>query len=262
MKSHTPLVIGHRGAAALYPENTLASFKEAFSKGAAQMIEFDIQASQEGIPVVIHDATLRRTTNGSGTIRKHSLKELQALDAGYRFENPRGRFPFRNKDYGIPTFEELLGQFPKRRLMVEIKDTDPNLTREIIRLIHRYKAEKYCLVGSLDDRVARLIKKEFPAVRRFLSLQEVLALWKIRDRSSNKPCLHQGHIASMPLRYRGLKLDHPDWLEFLHRLGIKIFFWTINDPREVKRLAGLGVDGMITDNPEKISKILNLKSKI
>ena len=101
-------VIGHRGAAAYAPENTLPSFEHAVEVGA-DGVELDLHCTADGHLVVIHDDTLERTTDGSGAVEERTLEELRGFDAGYRFTPDRGEtFPFRGRGVRIPTFEEVL----------------------------------------------------------------------------------------------------------------------------------------------------------
>jgi hypothetical protein len=109
-----PLLIGHRGAAGLVPENTMASFRDAVDRWAVDMIELDVRASADGHCVVIHDATVDRTTDGTGSVADLTLAELRELDAGYRFQDEnRASIPFRGQGLGIPTIEEVLEELPR-----------------------------------------------------------------------------------------------------------------------------------------------------
>ena len=116
-------VIGHRGNRAYAPENTIESFAQAVALGA-DAIEFDVRLSADGIPVVHHDPTLVRTTDGIGEVSRLKLSELRNLDAGAKFTRDGGKtFPYRNAGHRIPTFEEVVDAFPSTPLIIEIKDT-------------------------------------------------------------------------------------------------------------------------------------------
>src|SRR5688572_4555173 len=124
MKPHT---IGHRGAAGVAPENTLPSFERAFDDGA-QFVELDVRESRDGEVVIIHDETLERTTNGVGLVNQHTLKELKALDAGYRFKPDGGiSYPFRNQKIELPTLEDFFSSFPLGKAIIEIKQGAPSI---------------------------------------------------------------------------------------------------------------------------------------
>jgi hypothetical protein len=114
------IVIGHRGAAAHFPENTSASFDHAVSLGV-DAIEFDLRVSRDGVVVVIHDPTVDRTTNGTGAVADLTLAELKKLDAGAQFTRDGRTFPWRGQGLQILTFDELLDRYPSIPLLIELK---------------------------------------------------------------------------------------------------------------------------------------------
>lgn len=229
-----PLIIGHRGASALLPENTLESFRMAFEKFNAGAIEFDVHFSRDQVPVIIHDATLERTTNGRGFVARQTFQELQKLDAGNGFR--------------IPSLEEVLRHFKARTLAVEIKDKSAELVHAVMNLIQKYKAD-HCIAGSKHFLVSKTLREYYPRQARFLSQREIVQNF-IASRVSKIPEeKDSGAVASMPLEGCGMHFDDPAFLDWLHRKEIKIYFWTINDPQEIRRLASAGADGIITDHP-------------
>ena len=244
-----PLIIGHRGASALLPENTLESFRLAFEKFDAGAIEFDVHFSRDRIPVVLHDATLERTTDGHGFASRYTFSELRTLDAGFYFDPKKNRsFPYRGKRFQIPSLEEVFSHFKAKTLAVEIKDKSAELVHEVMGLIQKYKAE-HCIVGSKHFLVSNTLHKHYPRQARFLSQREIVQNF-IASRVSKIPeGKDPGAVASMPLEGCGMHFDDPGFLDWLRRKEIKIYFWTINDPQEIRRLAAAGVDGIITDHP-------------
>ena len=253
----SPLIIGHRGAAALVPENTMASFQAALIDHRAPMIEFDIHLSKDGVPIIIHDATLERTTNGKGYVSHYTAKELQAFDAGFWFDPQKnGTFPFRNKGLKIPTLEELLTTFPNHELSVEIKERSAATTRITMTLIQKHKSERRCIVGSKYSIVSNTMRESYPAVRRFISQNEIVISYFDFKRGVTKPAKDPMAVASMPLEKCGLLFDHVDFIRFLHQKEMAVFYWTINDPEHMRNLADKKADGIITDNPKLASEII------
>ncbi|HLD50084.1 MAG TPA: glycerophosphodiester phosphodiesterase family protein [bacterium] len=229
-----PLIIGHRGAPALLPENTIESFRLAFEELNADAIEFDVRFSRDRVPVVIHDATLERTTNGRGFVAQQTFQELQKLDAG--------------KGFRIPSLEEVFSLFKAKTLAVEIKDKSEELVHSVMALIHQYKAD-HCIVGSKHFLVASTLRKHYPQQTRFLSQREIVQNF-IASRVSKAPAeKDSGAVASMPLEGCGMRFDEPAFLDWLHRKEMNIYFWTINEPQEIRRLAAAGADGIITNHP-------------
>ena len=123
-------VIAHRGGLGLMPENTLSAFRHADSLGV-DVLEMDIHASSDGQLVVIHDRTVDRTTDGRGRVDSMTIRELQALDAGYRWEDAQGRYPHRNRGVRIPLLEDVLSEFDHQRLLIEIKPNSAQVAQQL-----------------------------------------------------------------------------------------------------------------------------------
>ena len=256
MKITTPLVIGHRGAAAILPENTLPSMRFAFEKFHSDMIEFDVHLSKDGIPVVIHDARLNRTTSGNGFVSDFSLEQLKTLDAGYYFDPAKNdSFPCRGKDYRIPALEELFTAFPDKLFSVEIKPKSKPLTRKVMEMISRFDAVSRSVVGSKHHAVAQELMQNYPDTARFASRSDVCRLlydFRVKKKSRNDTHL----VVSIPLHSWGFELDRKDWIDFLHDHGIRVFYWTINDEKTAADLALKGADGIISDDPGTLNRAL------
>lgn len=242
-------MIGHRGACAFLPENTKESFRLAFEQGAYG-IEFDVHASRDGVPVIVHDATFNRTTNAVGYINRFRVQDLKKLDAGFQFDPQKNKtYPYRKKNITVPLFEELLEEFKTQQLCVEMKECAPELTRKVVGLIKRYGAESRCIVGSKHFSVSETMRTEFPEIRRFLSKREFVSLFMNYKTGNGDPEKDPGAVASMPIEACGLAFGNKDFIEYLHRLKITVCYWTVNNPIVMKELAKRGADMIITDNP-------------
>src|SRR5690554_851116 len=150
-----PLIIAHRGASGIAPENTLTAFQKAIEIGVDR-IEMDLRQTIDGEVVVIHDKTIVRTTNGWGSVRKMSLKKLKSYSAGSWF-NPDFI------DEKVPTFREVLELVQgKTQLLLEVKDGSPyhqGIEKNIIELVNEYKANEWCIVQSFNDRILSNFRK-------------------------------------------------------------------------------------------------------
>lgn len=257
MNEKMPLVIGHRGASALLPENTLESFRLAFGAHAADMIEFDVHLSSDGIPVVIHDETLERTTNGNGPVAEKTFQKLRELDAGFGFD-PEGSssFPHRGKSIRIPSLEEVFQEFPGKRLAVEIKSTDPQIVSKVLGLVKKYKAEDRCIVGSLEDSIYQELLRVQAPTQIFTSRKAVLRLVAESFLHPRRPKKTPSLVASLPVKNRFFDLKKQSWIDWLHRKDVEVYFWTVNDPGLMRLLAERGADGIMSDNPGLIRKSL------
>ncbi|MCP5118721.1 MAG: glycerophosphodiester phosphodiesterase, partial [bacterium] len=129
-----PWAMAHRGGRGLWPEHTYHAFERAVALGV-DVLDMDLRATSDGAIVVMHNATVDRTTNGNGRVDGMTLAEVRELDAGYRFEDASGQFVFRGRGLVAPTLEEVLRRFPKTRLNLEMKEFTPDLAVKLCHLL-------------------------------------------------------------------------------------------------------------------------------
>jgi glycerophosphoryl diester phosphodiesterase len=247
-----PLLIGHRGAAGLVPENTLASFRDAVDRWAVDMIELDVHVSADGHCVVIHDATVDRTTDGTGLVAELTLSELKELDAGYRFEDEAGDHPFRGRGHRIPTIEEVLEELPDTPLTVEVKVGTAQ--EPLCEALKRYGAAGRVVVAGMSHRDRTLFggyggvrSGSNRDVRWFYLLHRLFAgrLWR-------RSC----EVFQVPERKGPLALVTRRFVQDAAYHGLPVHVWTVNDPAAMERLLDLGVDAIITDRPDLAARVL------
>jgi glycerophosphoryl diester phosphodiesterase len=247
-----PLLIGHRGAAGLVPENTMASFRDAVDRWAVDMIELDVRASADGHCVVIHDATVDRTTDGTGPVAGKTLAELRQLDAGHRFQDEGGSYPFRGQGLRIPTIEEVLEALPDTPLTVEVKIGSAQ--EPLFAALRRFDAADRVVVAGMDYRDRTLFGDYAGArsgstrdVRRFFTLHRLFA-----GRAWRRNC----EVFQVPERRGRLRLVTRRFIQDAARHGIPVHVWTVNDPATMERLLDWGVDAIITDRPDLAARVL------
>lgn len=249
-----PRRFGHRGAAGTHPENTLPSFEAALELGA-EAFELDVHRTADGEIVVFHDDTLERTTDGRGAIRERTLEELAGLDAGYGFSPDGGRtFPFRGRGIRIPTLRDVLQAFPVP-VIVEIKQVDPPIEEDLARLLQSMKASSRVLVFSLHQEALdryRALHEEQATGFGPDDVAEFLRRAGSDDWEGYRP---PGVAFAVPVRWHGTQIVSGPFVDAAHRAGCEAFVWTINDPREMRDLLDLGVDGLISDYPERLSRV-------
>jgi len=257
MPAHLPLVIAHRGASAYLPENTFEAFKLAFERFKSDMIEFDVQATRDGVPVIIHDARLERTTNGHGYVSQHSYSQLKHLDAGYYFDpQDNQKFPQRGKGIKIPTLEEVLKGFPKQSFAVEIKERSEELTHAVVGLLKKYGAADRAIVGSKHHLVSQVMKKHYPHLHRFCSIRNVFSLLLEYRRPKRRIRKDPMAVASTPTQFLKIRLDTVKWIEFLHAKEMKVFFWFFKGQDRIAVLKKRGADGFVVDDPGLTNRTL------
>lgn len=255
------LVIAHRGGKGIAPEGTLAAFDKSLALGV-DMFEYDIHQTVDGYLVVSHDPTVDRTTNGSGAINELTLAEVQALDAGYSFKDEAGNYRYRNQDIYIPTVEEVFVRYPHMRQLIEIKDTNkPELYEEIIQqlwaLIRKYEMEDQVMIGSFDHE----INERFDDVTQGVlpigaGEQAVRAFANFHVPYLNGLAKTTVDSFQLPVEQEGHNLASRNIINSAKKRKIAIYYWTINEKEEMKELILKGVDGIITDYPDRLIAVL------
>jgi glycerophosphoryl diester phosphodiesterase len=256
-----PRVIGHRGTAGTAPENTIASFRQAVEDGA-DLLEFDIRLTSDHRIVVIHDATVDRTTDGTGTVSALPLDELKALDAGFKYTRDGESFSFRGQGITIPTFAEVLEAFSNVPLIVEIKDDNPAIIPEMVRILRQYGRleDGSVLCAGFKHGMLKRVRRLAPNLATSFSIPEVV-IFALRARlpvvcRRNR---RDKYIFQSRVKRGRLKVITPRAVRRLQALGYEVHVWTINDENEMHRLLNMGVDAIITDFPGVARRLIEAR---
>jgi glycerophosphoryl diester phosphodiesterase len=242
------LVVAHRGASGVAPENTLVAFRLAVDQ-RADALELDVRATADDVPVVIHDPTLERTAGIAGAVAALPLARVRAADAGMRFSPDGGRtHPWRGRGVVVPTLEEVLAAFPALPLLVEIKD--PAAQHAVRRVLERHGAAARCVVASMEH-TALAAFAEAPFVRG-ASRREAARLW-VEALVGARPRAARYRALAVPERYRGLPVLTRRFVAAARALGCAVHAWTVNDPARARVLWARGIAGVITDVPATIA---------
>jgi len=251
-----PLVFAHRGGGGLYPENTLEAFKYSAAMGV-DVLELDVHSTADGTLVVMHDAQVDRTTNGSGQINRMTLAEVKKLDAGYQFTPDGGKtFPFRGRGITIPTLQEIFDALPEKTFNVEPKQAEPSVTGQLCEILRARKMTDKVIVGSFRQTAIDEFRAECAEVATAATPAEVrdfLALYKVGLGESYSPPMQ---VLQIPERLGSLQIVSKDFIETARRLNLKVHVWTINDAEDMQRLIEMRVDGIMTDYPDRLLKLL------
>jgi len=253
-----PLTFAHRGGAGLWPENTLQAFQGAIALGCSHL-ETDLRMTRDGQIVLMHDARLERTTNGTGELRALSLEELKRLDAGHHFSPGDGAYPARGRGLTVPTLEELVEAAPPGVCFnVEIKERgEPDLPHALWKFIEQHRLEDRIIVAAerqpLLDRFRRWSggRVATGATRR-----ECLKFWLASRLGAARWVSRPYQALQIPVSAGNVRFLTPRLLESAHRLGIAVHVWTIDDKREMRELLDSGVDGLMTDYPDRLLEVV------
>ena len=233
----SPIIFAHRGASTHAPENTIAAFELALQQGA-DAIELDVKLSADGIPVVIHDATVDRTTDGSGTVADLSLPAIKELDAG--------------NGQHIPTlaevFESVGGKLLINVELTNYKTKNDQLVDKVVEVINKHNlAESIIFSSFLPKNLKRAEELLHQTPRGLLALPNILG-WVVRNfafKKGNYQALHPH-----------LKDTSRKQIEKAHAINRRVHIWTVNEPDDMHRLADWGADGIFTDDPKLAVDIL------
>lgn len=252
------VVLAHRGWRGLYPENTMLAFRKA-AELPIDGLEIDIHSTADGVLVVFHDATLERTTNGYGRLQDYTFAELQQLDAGYRFTPDGGQtFPFRGQGIAIPTLAEVFESFPDLWINIDMKQEMPSLVRPFTNLIRQHNVAHRLCVGSFSNKAVADFRRACPEVARTASHAEVVRLFALSKLRLERFYWGRGQALQIPEidPDSGLRLVTPRFVQAAHRNNIAIHVWTVNETADMRRLINMGVDGLISDYPDRALKLL------
>lgn len=242
------LNIAHRGGGKLRPEETLPAFEHALMVGA-DVLEFDVHATADGVLVAMHDDTVDRTTDGVGAIKAMSFDALRVLDAGYRFTPDGGQtFPHRGAGIVVPTVDEILAQFPEQYFLIELKQSSPPIVEPLLALLEQHRALDRVVLASFDADTIAAVRAAAPEVMTALSLLEWAEFTtSLGDDSYSPPAKFVQPPANQ---------TSPQVVAFAHQSGQKVHPWTVNDAATMNELIARGVDGIMTDDPALLAGLV------
>ncbi len=243
-----PLALAHRGFSVDGCENTLAAFRAAADLGVSYL-ETDVRTTADGVLMAFHDATVDRLSGGvTGKIGRLTRAQLEDVLVGGAER--------------IPTFEELLLQWPQMRLNVDVKDARG--ARLLAALIEKHQAHDRVLVASFSDirRFNTLRRLHRPAassagstLTALIRLLAPLGLAGVLSRLGRFQCVQ------VPVSYGVIKVVTPAFIRRCHRAGVQVHVWTINDVPAMERLLDMGVDGIVTDRADLLVEVLKARGR-
>jgi glycerophosphoryl diester phosphodiesterase len=254
-KTEGPLVMAHRGGAGLWPENTLLAFEGAGDVGGSVM-ETDVRSPADGVLVVLHDATLERTTDGAGRVDALTLAQLKKLDAGFRFSPDGGKtFPWRGRGLTVPTLDEVFTRLPDMRFNLEPKQESPPVVKPLCRAIREKGMADRVTIGAFRQGVLDEFRRECPEVKTSAGPAEVAEFLRASRNGGAKGEL-KFMALQVPESVMGVRLLTGSFVESAHARNLQVHAWTVNETEDMKRLKELGVDGIMTDYPDRLLKVL------
>ena len=263
----------HQGGAREAPSSTLFALRRAVEAGA-DALELDVHMTADRRLVVCHDATVDRTTDGTGAIAQMTLAEVQALDNAHWWVpgevvapgRPDADYPLRGRapadpELRVATVEEVLEAFPDVFLNFDIKQTAPVVApyeAELAALLARFGRVDDVIVGSFWDDATDAFTAAAPDVPTAVALSGTASFWQAVQAGAPTPPMRHAAL-QVPRTYEALTIVDAPFVEAAHRAGMAVHVWTVDEPSEMEELVDLGVDGIISDVPTVLERVLQAR---
>lgn len=231
----------------------MPAFERAIEIGV-DALEMDVHLTRDGHFVVVHDETAFRTCGAQAAWRDLDLADALRLDAGWGFVAADGTRPFAGHGITVPVFEDVLRAFPRVHINVDIKGDDS--VRRMLEVVRRHRAEDRVTIASFQTTTAVNVRRLGYGGESALSQGEVATLVAL-------PALvwrqlpFTGTAAQVPTHQGPLRFDRATFIAKCHSLGLRVDFWTIDDPDEARRLLELGADGIMTNDPASLRTLFD-----
>lgn len=253
--------IAHRGGEGLWPSNTLYAFERAVALGV-DVLEMDFHRTADGALVIRHDPTVDSTTNAAGEIRSLTLAQIKTLDAGYTWTDDDGRsYPYRGQGITIPTLEEVFQAFPNVRMNFDIKPREPEVVDQFVRTLRDYDRQAWVMVGSFHDRQLARFRQLCPEVPTAAGVSETRRFYMLQRAGLARFFRAAAKAFQIPETAEGRRIITPGFIRSAHALGLRVDVWTVNPLEDMRRLIEWGVDGIITDYPDRLVDLLGRKQQ-
>lgn len=250
------LVIAHRGGRGLWPENTLLAFEESVKIGV-DVLEFDVHATRDSVLVVMHDATVDRTTEGTGRISDLTWAEISSLDAGYDWTPDGGAtFPYRGQGLRIPAFTEVLMAFPDEKMNIELKSDEDYIRSNFLSLIESHHPPEKTVIASFRSEIITYVRENSPEIATAATVGDAFAFWILNALYLGFSYSPEAQVFQVPPGISGLNVVTPAFVTGAHAHNVDVHVWTINDEDKMAELIDFGVDGIMTDYPDRLLRVL------
>lgn len=254
-KRARPLLFAHRGASLHAPENTLEAFDLAVRLSGADVLELDVHTSLDGEVVVLHDATVDRTTNGFGPVRLKTYKELSDLDAGARFVSPHGAAPFADRNVVIPRLRDVLRAFPKHAFNIEVKQADPPMLKALFAVLEAAGPRDVLLTAGVHA-IMQTLEAAQPGCALGLSSKQALRVVRGCYGGPPLPEAWRGRALQIPPWHRGFPVATKRLIRYAQHAGLDVHVWTLNHPAKARKYLLRGVDGIMSDDPGALTEVM------
>lgn len=253
----SPLAIAHGDEAGngLYPGNTLLYLKKMVELGV-DALELDLNLTADAHLVLMHDNTVDRTSDGSGAVIDMTLEELRALNVAHNWSRDDRDYPYRDKPLRVATIDEVFAALPETSIIIELKNDDPLAARVLSESIEKAGCEARVIVSSYHSGVIREFRRLSPRVATGATLPEALRFYLAQWFFAERLLSPAYQTMQLPMHYYGIPVFSPRFVNAARNCGLHISVWTVDDPADMGDYIDLGLDGIITNRPDRLLSLL------
>lgn len=220
-------------------------------------LEMDLNLTADGHLVLIHDEHLERTTDGHGPVIDQSLADLRKLNAAYHWSRDGHHFPYRDDPQQLVTIDEVFAAFPHMPMIIELKNNDPRAAQALAVAIDRAQCAEWVVVSSFHRHVIQEFRKLSPHVATGATLPEALLFYLAQTLYLERLLRPAYSTMQLPMRYYGLPVFTRRFVKAARRLGLHLSVWTVDDRENMKHYLELGLDGIVTNRPDRLLSLLD-----
>ncbi|WP_299596154.1 glycerophosphodiester phosphodiesterase [uncultured Microbulbifer sp.] len=252
-----PLVIAHAddSGLGLYPGNT-PIFLQQMAAMKVDVLEMDIHVTADDELVLMHDTTVDRTTDGEGAIVDKTLADLKKLNVAYHWSQDGEHYPYRDDPQRILTVDEVFRQYPKYPMIIEIKSAGSDAAESLCRKLKAFNKSNQVIVSSFHQEAIDTFRRDCAHVATGAGKNEVRDFALASKLGAFRLMSPQYQALHIPLEYDGIELVSRSSVVQVQNHGVRVDVWTINDEDEMRRLIEMGVDGIMTDRPDRLFKVI------
>ncbi|WP_323845346.1 glycerophosphodiester phosphodiesterase [Microbulbifer magnicolonia] len=261
-KKQSPLVIAHgdESGNGLYPGNTLLYLQKMVELGV-DALEMDVHLTADGHLVLMHDARLERTTDGQGAVGDKTLEELRQLNMGHYWSPDGETYPYREQTLQIVTIDEVFAALPDTPMIIELKNSERRAAEAMCASLRKSDKRSQVIVSSFHQGVIDEFRRLCPEVATGAATLDAMLFFAAQLLHAEKLLRPAYQTMQLPMRYYGIPVFSQRFMRAARNLNLHVSAWTVNDPEDMRRYIELGLDGLVSDRPDKLMALVARESR-
>ncbi len=254
----SPLVIAHgdEAGSGLYPGNTLFYLQKMVELGV-DALEIDLNLTADGHLVLMHDPQLERTTDGQGAVAEKTLEELRQLNMGHNWSPDGETYPYRDRPLRVATVDEVFTALPDTPMIIELKDKSERAAMAMCDSLRRSGKRNQVIVSSFHQGVINRFRSLCPEVATGAATLDAMLFYVAQLLHMERLLRPAYQTMQLPMRYYGIPVFSKRFMRAAKKLKLHVSAWTVNDTEDMRRYIDLGLDGLVTDRPDKLMALLD-----